>query len=203
MMKERLAMTILRAAAVTGWLLSAALPAQAIDLDAAALATLAKGEPVTRFTPDATKSAAGVIEAVIDVPAPTATVFAVVTDCGEAPKVFNGVTACQILSGDPNGESDVRAFTISWSRLLPTVRSEFRSTYTRPTDIRFQRTGGDLERLDGTWRFEALGPGSTRIRYRADIAVGLPVPSALIRVALESDMPKTLKAIRAAAIARK
>jgi hypothetical protein len=127
----------------------------------------------------------------------------VVTDCPNAPKVFNGVTECRVLAADGDGRTDVRRFTISWSRLLPTVVSEFKSTYAAPNDISFERSGGDLKRLTGAWRFEPMADGTaTRLHYRAAIAVGLPVPSALIRVALESDMPRTLKAVRATATAR-
>lgn len=181
-------------------LMSSVASAYAFDIDAAAQQKLDAGEPVTRFTPDPSESAAGLIEAVIDIPAPLERVYAIVTDCPNAPKVFNGVTSCRIVSAEANGKADVREFLINWSRLLPTVRSVFRSQYDPPRGIVFNRTDGDLKQLKGEWRFEAR-PNGMRLHYAAAIAVGLPVPSALVRVALESDMPKTLKAIRAAAMA--
>jgi carbon monoxide dehydrogenase subunit G len=171
--------------------------AMALDLDAAALEKLKAGEPVTAYTPDKSEKAAGLIEAVIDVPASPDTVWKILTDCEINLKVFNGLKTCKIVSVAADGLSDTREHTISWSRLLPTLRSVFKSQYEAPKEIRFNRVEGDLKELKGMWRLEVLpGGGGTRLHYAASIAIGLPVPASLIRTALESDMPKTLKAIR-------
>lgn len=196
--------SLARAGAVAGVLvlLSATRPAIALDLDAAARQKLDAGEPVTVFTPDKTESAAGIVEAVIDIPAAPSAVWAVLTDCPNAPNVFNGLKSCKIVSQEPGGSSDVREHVISWSRLLPTLRSVFRSTYDQPNGFTFAKVEGDLKSLEGGWRLEPVAQGKTRLHYRATIAVGIPVPNMLVRAALESDMPKTLKAIRAAATTR-
>jgi carbon monoxide dehydrogenase subunit G len=179
----------------------AAQPAQALELTADGLAKLKAGEPVTTFVADKTVSAAGILEAVIDVPTPAPVVWKLLTDCDLNLKVFNGLKSCKILSREADGLGDVREHSIGWSRLLPTVRSVFKSSYESNTLIRFERTEGDLKRLTGEWRLEALPDGGgTRLHYKADIAVGISVPSALIKSALEGDMPKTMKAIRKAAM---
>lgn len=180
-----------------------AAPAHALELDASALTKLAAGETITKFTPDPSESAAGLLEAVVDIQAMPAAVWAVLTDCAAAVKVFSGLKACKIISSEPGGKVDVREHTISWSRLLPTVRSVFRSQYDEPKQIRFIRTEGDLKQLKGEWRLETLPDGTTtRLHYAAIIAVGIPVPSALVRAAMENDMPKSMKAVRAAAMAK-
>jgi carbon monoxide dehydrogenase subunit G len=171
----------------------------ALDLDAAALERLRSGEPVTAYVADAQESAAGKLEAVVDIPAPPHAVWKILTDCDLNVKVFNGLKACRVVSRDERAGSDVREHTIGWSRLLPTVRSVFKSEYDAGKAIRFERTEGDLKRLNGSWRLEPQGSG-TRLHYKADIAVGIPVPSMLIKSALEGDMPKTMKAIRKAAM---
>jgi carbon monoxide dehydrogenase subunit G len=177
-----------------------ATPAHALDLDAAALAKLKAGEAVTKFTPDASQSAAGLLEAVVDVPATREAVWKVLTDCDASIKAFSGLKTCKVISADVGGKSDVREHVISWSRLLPNVRSVFRSQYDAPKGITFERTEGDLKELKGEWRLEALPDGATtRLHYAAKIVVGIPVPSALVRAALENDMPKSMKAIRAVA----
>ncbi len=176
-------------------------PVVALELNAAALETLKTGEPVTAYTPDPVEKAAGLVEAVIDVPAAPDKIWRILTDCDLNLKVFNGLKTCKIISTEPSAKSDVREHTISWSRLLPTMRSVFKSQYDAPKEIRFTRVEGDLKQLKGEWRLEILPAGAgTRLHYSANIAIGLPVPAPLIRSALESDMPKTLKAIRKAAI---
>jgi carbon monoxide dehydrogenase subunit G len=171
----------------------------ALDLDAAALERLRAGEPVTAYIADARESAAGLLEAVVDIPAPPHAVWKILTDCDLNLKVFNGLKGCRVVSRDDSAGTDVREHTIGWSRLLPTVRSVFKSEYDAGKAIRFERTEGDLKRLNGSWRLEPQGTG-TRLHYKADIAVGIPVPSMLIKSALEGDMPKTMKAIRKAAM---
>ena len=178
-------------------------PANALDLDAAALAKLKAGDTVTKFTADPAQSAAGLLEAVIDIPAPREAVWKVLVDCDGSTKVFSGLKTCKVLKTEPGGKVDIREHVISWSSLLPNVRSVFRSQYDPPNSITFNRTEGDLKELKGEWRLEALPDGvTTRLHYAARIVVGIPVPSPLVRVALENDMPKSLKAIRKTATAR-
>jgi Polyketide cyclase / dehydrase and lipid transport len=187
--------------AALGFGMLSATYAAALDLTPAALETLRTGEPVTSFTADASEKAAGLIEAIIDVPAPPAVVWKILTTCDLNLKVFSGLKTCKIVSAEADGTADVREHTISWSRLLPTMRSVFKSDYDVPKQIRFIRLEGDLKQLKGEWRLEALtDTGSTRLHYAAIVSIGLPVPTSLIRTALESDMPKTLKAIRKLAI---
>lgn len=190
---------------VTGMALAmaaAAAPAHALDLDAAALAKLKAGETVTRFTADKSQSAAGLLEAVIDIQAPREAVWKVLTDCQRAITVFSGLKTCKVLKAEPGGKADVREHVISWSKLLPNVRSVFRSQYDAPKTIAFARTEGDLKELKGEWRLEQLPDGATRLHYAASIVVGIPVPAQLVRLALENDMPKSMKAIRVAATAK-
>jgi hypothetical protein len=176
-------------------------PLSALDLNADALAKLRAGEPVTSFVADKAESAAGLLEAVVDIPVAAPIVWKILTECELNLRVFNGLKSCKIISRDDSGASDVREHTIGWSRLLPTVRSVFKSSYETNSVIRFEKTEGDLKKLMGEWRLETLPDGTgTRLHYKADIAVGIPVPSALIKAALEGDMPKTMKAIRKAAI---
>jgi carbon monoxide dehydrogenase subunit G len=175
-------------------------PSNALDLDAATLAKLQAGETVTKFTADKSQSAAGLLEAVIDIRAPREAVWKVLTDCDGSTKVFSGLKTCKVVKTEPGGKADVREHVISWSSLLPNVRSVFRSQYDAPKSITFNRTEGDLKELKGEWRLETLPDGATtRLHYAAQIVVGIPVPSPLVRAALENDMPKSMKAIRQAA----
>lgn len=176
-------------------------PAGALVLDQAALDRLKAGEPVTAFAPDATETAAGTLEAVIDIPTGPDKIWTILTSCDLNLKVFNGLKGCKVIRTDPDALGDVREHAISWSRLLPTVRSVFASRYDKPRSIAFERVEGDLKRLKGEWRLEPWPDGAgTRLHYKALVAVGIPVPSSLMRSALEGDMPKTMKAIRKAAI---
>ena len=61
-----------------------------------------------------------------------------------------------------------------------------------------------LKFLQGTWRLQPLNDGiRTRLRYSVRIGVAAPVPGFIIRSALEADVPKLLKALRAETVAVK
>ena len=91
----------------------------------------------------------------------------------------------------------MREHVVQWIWPLPPVRSVFRSNYTPFQQIAFQLVEGDLEYLKGAWTLEPLRQGgATRLSYRARITPGWPVPGALVRSAIEADVPKTLIALR-------
>ena len=174
--------------------------AHALDLTPDALAKLKAGEPVVVAVNEGGGPAAGRVDAVIDVPANASAVWKVLTDCEISVRVFTGLKSCKVTERDPAGVWDIREHVISPSMLLPSWRSVFRSDYTTDREIRFQRTEGDLKKLEGRWELTPQGDGTTRVSYQAAIAVGGPIPSSLVKIILEADLPKTLRAVRKAAM---
>ena len=173
------------------------IPALALTLGPEELALLRSGAAVVTVSPDG-DGADGRVEAAIDIAAPRAKVWPVLLDCARAPSFMPALKACTVLSKGPGDAWDVREHRISWTDFLPETRSVFRSEYTRETLIRFTRVEGDLSFLEGDWRLEPLDGGTrTRLHYRARIGINLPVPSFLIRGALERDVPNFLRALRA------
>lgn len=176
-------------------------PCPAVALDAAHLGSaatdrLAAGGTVVEVVP--VDDSAGQIEALIDIPAPPERVWNVMLDCARAPAFVPGLTECHILSADPAGRWDVREHLVEWIWFLPAVRSVFRSEYQKPFLIAFHNEGGDLSSLEGEWRLISLNSGrATRLSYRATVKLALPLPGAIVRDALEREVPKTLQALRA------
>lgn len=147
--------------------------------------------------------AAGTVMAAIDVAAPPATLWAGMVDCERASAFVKGLERCRVLEVDPAGRWDVREHVVSWLWFMPRTRSEFRSDYEPYRAIRFRRTGGDLRTLEGEWRLEPLSDGRrTRLTYMARVDPGVPLPAAMVRAAIESELPKTLEALRDAVTRR-
>lgn len=142
------------------------------------------------------------IKASIDIPLPGERIWRVMLDCNRAPKFVAGLQSCRITKRGAGGSWDVREHVIQRLWPLPAIRSEFRSDYILHRSIRFRRTGGDFKLLEGLWTFEPLADGGTRLKYEARVDPGFPVPDALVRQAIKSDLPLTLKAIRAEATRR-
>ena len=137
------------------------------------------------------------INAVLDIAAPPSRLWAVMLDCESSKRTIASLKSCRIVDKSPDGSCDVREHIIQWVWPLPSVRSVFRSCYQPFRSIQFHRTGGDLAGLTGEWRLEPLSQGrATRLFYQSRVSLGLPVPSSLVRAALNADIPKTLSALR-------
>lgn len=157
---------------------------------------LETGEVLVSVEP-ARSGSGGAIAAVIDIAIPPSCLMTTMRDCASAPKFIAGLESCRVLSQSPDGTTDVREHLVKWLWFLKATRSVFRSNYEGSTFIRFQRVDGDLRTLEGTWHLQAIAAGrKTRLFYEAHVDPGLQLPDAIVRAALELEVPKTLKALR-------
>lgn len=165
--------------------------------DAEQLRRLKAGEVLVDVRADP-QGATGLITATIDIKAPPQVLWAVMLDCERSKRITPSLKVCRVTQKSNDGLSDVREHVVQWVWPLPAVRSVFASQYRPFEQIRFQRIEGDLEFLEGIWQLEPLRQGAaTRLTYTARITPGWPVPGALVRSAIEADIPKTLTALRA------
>jgi Polyketide cyclase / dehydrase and lipid transport len=165
----------------------------------AAIAQQSGHEPKVSVIADE-DGAAGRIEAQIIIKAPAETVWLKMLDCAVSLRIVSGLKSCRVTDRDPGGSWDVREHVVSWSAILPSVRSVFRSEYGLYSSIRFSRVSGDLKKLEGSWRLlPSDGRRATLLRYNAIIDPGVPLPGALVRSAIESDVTRVLKALQAEA----
>ncbi len=170
--------------------------ARAISLTAEQRRQLAAGEIIVSVEPDE-QGASARINAAIDIAATPDAVWATMLDCKRSLKYVRGLVGCRVVTADATGSTDVREHLVSWIALLPQVRSVFRSEYMRPLSIKFKRVDGDIEVMEGMWQLEPMRAGAaTRLHYSARVGKKTLVPGAIIRAAIESDLPKTLGAMR-------
>jgi uncharacterized membrane protein len=180
-------------------LLAAAASADAADLPERALTALDHGRPYVEVKPDADGSS-GVILAAIDVAAPQAAVWSVMTDCDLAPKMVANLKSCRILERDPQGRWDIRE-EVTKMTLTPSVRTVYREDFDPPKSMVFHRTDGDLKVLEGEWRLAQHGD-QVRVTYEARVAAPFAVPGWAARIAMRRDVPLALLALRREAMAR-
>jgi ribosome-associated toxin RatA of RatAB toxin-antitoxin module len=184
--------------------LTFAVPARAAEtLTRAEMAALSKGEPVVRVMRDAqSKSvASGQAFSAIDIPTPPEAVFAALTDCARVTRYVKNLVSCKILKHDPMGAWDIRETIMSLSMALPNFRAVARLDYVRPKQIKFQQTEGNFDYAQGQWDLAPFREGkATRVFYRVRAGTSFPVPEFVIQNLIESDLPETLKALRAEAV---
>jgi carbon monoxide dehydrogenase subunit G len=188
----------MRALLLTALLLAAA-AARAAELPVRAQAQLDRGRPYVEVKPDPDGSS-GVIFAAIDVAAPEAVVWSVMTDCDLAPKMVANLKSCRILERDPQGRWDIRE-EVSKMTFAPSVRTVYREDFEPTHRMAFHRTGGDLKVFEGDWRLEPHGD-EVRVTYEARVAAPFAVPGWMARLALRHDVPMALLALRREAMAR-
>jgi ribosome-associated toxin RatA of RatAB toxin-antitoxin module len=165
-------------------------------LSADQLKKLKSGEALVSVEEDSGE-ADGHIEAVIEIAAAPHRVWQVMTDCARAPRFVTGLKSCRVVEQDQRGAWDVREHRSKYLSMLPETVSVFRSDYALDKDIRFERVSGSLRFLKGSWHLESLdGGASTRLSYSVRVGISAPVPGFMIRSALESDVPKLMKALR-------
>lgn len=159
-------------------------------------ASLDSAEPVVTVAPT---SAADTVQihAAIDIAAPRAVVWAVMTDCARAMHFIPGLQSCRVLERDPAGRWDIREHRISWMWFLPDVRSVFRSDYDAPKRLHFHRISGTLKRSEGEWRLDAIDGGrATRVVYDATLSAYIPAPDFMVESALRRDIATVLRRLK-------
>jgi carbon monoxide dehydrogenase subunit G len=179
--------------------LATATCAAAAELPERAQAQLDRGRPYVEVKPDPDGSS-GVILAAIDVAAPQAVVWGVMTNCDLAPKMVSNLKSCRILDRDPQGRWDIRE-EVTKMTFTPSVRTVYREDFEPNRRMSFHRTGGDLKVFEGDWRLEPHGE-AVRVTYEARVAAPFSVPGWVARLALRHDVPMALLALRREAMAR-
>ena len=132
----------------------------------------------------------------IRVDAPPARCWDVAIDFEEYPDWVRDVKEAHILERDAEGRGhhvEYRAAALGKS-----VRYVLQYDYTHaPVAFSWSLVEGDmLRRLDGTYRFEADGPDSTRVHYDLAVDMSMPLPGLLKRRAAGLIMGSALKELK-------
>ena len=130
--------------------------------------------------------------------APIDAVYAVAADVEGSPRWQPQFKRCEVLERDADGNQTlVRMITDGKVRDL---KSEMRFSYDAPTGLRWSQVKGDLKSIEGSWRFEDLGEGSTRATYAMTVDLGRILGTvfrgpivAILRAQLIESMPDKLK----------
>lgn len=133
--------------------------------------------------------------------APRSAVWAVLTRCAEAFNLVPGLADCKVLKSAPDGSWQLIRHVIDYSWYVPKISFEFRADYRYPARISIERVSGDLKVLKATWDLEADGE-FTVARCTLYLEPGFWVPRWLVKAALRHDVPRMLRALRAAAESR-
>src|SRR5574340_1264978 len=99
-------------------------------------------------------------EFVTEVRAPLAHCFGVITDFENYPHWASTLRRISVMARYPNQLAQRVEFHVDMK--LKTVRYVLEYTYRRPTLVSWKAVDGDIEAIQGSYRFEKLGPQLTR-----------------------------------------
>ncbi len=132
----------------------------------------------------------------IRVEAPAARCFDVAVDFESYPEWLRDVKEAKVLEYDDEGRGlrvEYRAAALGKS-----IRYVLAYDYSAaPGAFSWRWVEGDLlRRLDGTYRFEAEGPSSTRVHYDLAVELAMPLPGLVKRRAAGLIMGSALKELK-------
>ena len=117
-----------------------------------------------------------------DVAATSAEVMAVVADFEAYPDWVANLELVEVLARDRRGRGTRVAFRLAtpWGEQAYTLAYRYQP---RDAGVSWTYVEGTLEDLAGSYTLEPTGDGTTRVTYRLEVALGMPVPGFLMRQA--------------------
>lgn len=141
------------------------------------------------------QGAGGEAHASMDVDAPAAAVWSVLSDCAQARRFMRSLISCRIV--ERGAGWDVREHR-SWGwPLHPVMRNVSRVTLEPDRRLSFHLIEGDWTRSDGEWTLTPIDDGrGTHVTYRINAAVPGGLPTGISQSLLVSNVRGTLAALR-------
>jgi ribosome-associated toxin RatA of RatAB toxin-antitoxin module len=132
-----------------------------------------------------------------EIEAPIAAAYAAAADIEASPQWQPEITVSECLERD--GDGNQLLVHMETDAKVRRLGSDLRFSY-EPNRISWAQENGDLKSVEGSWEFEDLGEGRTRVTYWLEVdlgrALGLLIRGPLVGVLkgqLVNSMPERLK----------
>jgi len=121
-------------------------------------------------------------EGAAEVHATPAEVMAVVADFDAYPDWVPNLEQVEVLARDRRGRGTRVAFRLGtpWGEQAYTLAYRYQP---RDAGMSWTYVEGTLDDLAGSYALEPAGDGATRVTYRLEVALGVPIPGFLLRQA--------------------
>jgi ribosome-associated toxin RatA of RatAB toxin-antitoxin module len=103
--------------------------------------------------------------------------FAIITDFERYPGWFSSVEQTEVLERYPNGLAKQVEFHVDMK--LKTVRYVLEYRYEKPTLLTWKSIAGDIDAIEGSYRFAKLDRARSRATCRQAVSLGFWLPGAL------------------------
>jgi uncharacterized membrane protein len=107
----------------------------------------------------------------VEIAAPIEKCFAIAADIQDAPEWQESLKDVDVIERD--GDKHASLVDTAWDAKVKTLKSTLRFTYDEPRGIKWVQEKGETKSVQGYWRFEELGPDTTRATYGLIVDPGL------------------------------
>src|SRR5262249_50865730 len=156
---------------------------------------LAAGEVVVRAD-RAQRPLTALIRVAVEIDAPPAAIWDVLTACQLAPQYVPNVVSCRSLEKVDDGRAELFIQVVKPAFFLPTFEHVFRLDYTPYRRIDVHRVSGPIAHMEGSWWLLPEPSGKILLVYQLELDPGVPVPRFFVRGTLKRDLPRLVQAVR-------
>jgi len=142
-------------------------------------------------------SVSGEQEFATEVAASVAHCFATITAFEQYPQWFSGIERAAVLERHADGYGKRVDFSINLT--IRSIRYVLAYQYEKPTRLTWRSVDGDVESVEGSYRFEKLAPQRTRVTCRQAISLGFWIPGPIRRLLERNALEQSVREFKAAA----
>ena len=134
-------------------------------------------------------------EVSVEIAATPAQCFEVLLDFEHYPQWSTAVSQARVLERDAHGVGRIVEFHIDAK--LKTIRYVLEYTAKKPTLLTWKSVDGDVESIEGIYRFRKLGPNRTEATCRQEIRLGFWLPGPLRKLAERTALKQSVDEFKA------
>jgi ribosome-associated toxin RatA of RatAB toxin-antitoxin module len=134
-------------------------------------------------------------EVAVEIAATPAECFETILDFERYPEWSSAVEQARVLERDRAGIGRVIEFHLDMK--VRSVRYVLEYTYKKPTELLWHSVDGDLESIQGRYRFRKLGPALTEATCRQEIQLGFWMPGPLRKLAERTALRQSVHEFKA------
>ncbi len=133
----------------------------------------------------------------VEISAPVAVCFDVITSFERYPEWFSGINSATVLERYENGLGKIVEFGLDM--MLKRIRYVLEYSYKPPTRLDWHSVDGDIESIVGHYDLQPISKAKTRATCRQAVSVGFWVPGALKKILEQSALRQSVLEFKAAA----
>ena len=124
-------------------------------------------------------------------PLPAERFYQVITDYQSYPEYMDGVDGVCVIE-----ESEQGAMVEYSLNIIKQFTYQLKLDHQAPRRVSWFLRSGDLfKKNSGSWEFEDLGDGKTRVTYTIDVEFKLMVPKMIINKVVKNNLPKLFESV--------